>query len=119
MIVRPGMMSTTLVMGDPQSGQKLRWTGFPLSPVSSKVFICPVEENAEVGMATTIENVVPACSWQCLQLHTPVNTGSASALYRTLPHRHPPAICCIGLSPGDGCPILWQIVSADTIPVAE
>jgi len=61
MKVRPGIASTTLVMGEPQSGQKLRWTGFPESPVSSKVFIGPVTENAEAGMATTTEDDVPAC----------------------------------------------------------
>lgn len=52
-------------------------------------------------MATTTENDVPACFWQFLQWHTAVNTGSTSAAYRTLPHRHPPTICCIGLSLGD------------------
>jgi hypothetical protein len=55
------MASTSLVMGEPQSGQKLRWTGFPVSPVSSKVFIGPITDIAEAGMATSTENDVPAC----------------------------------------------------------
>jgi len=67
MKAKPGIASTRLVMGEPQSGQKLRWTGFPLSPTSSKVFNAPVTDSAEAGMATTTEKDVPACFWQFLQ----------------------------------------------------
>src|SRR5829696_2523209 len=88
----PGIASTSEIIGEPHSGQKRRCTGCPLSPVSSKVLIGPVIERAAAGTATTTEENVPACFWQFLQWHTAVKTGSASAVYLTLPQRHPPVM---------------------------
>jgi hypothetical protein len=51
-------MATSLVMGDPHSGQKFRRTGWPLSPVSLNV-LSP--------QPTTTVKAVPACFWQFLQ----------------------------------------------------
>src|ERR1700722_14617265 len=90
MKVRPGITSTSEIIGEPHSEQKRRCTGFPLSPVSSKVLMGPVIEKDAAGTATTTAENVPACFWQFLQWHTAVKTGSPSAVYLTLPQRHPP-----------------------------
>src|SRR5262245_451643 len=89
----PGIASTSEIIGEPHSGQKRRCTGFPLSPLSSNVLMGPVMARAAAGTATTTEENVPACFWQFLQWHTAVKTGSPSAVYLTLPQRHPPLIC--------------------------
>src|ERR1044071_9548589 len=86
----PGITSTSVMIGEPHSEQNRRCTGFPLSPVSSKVLMGPVMERAAAGTATTTEENVPTCFWQFLQWHTAVKTGSPSAVYLTLPQRHPP-----------------------------
>lgn len=61
MKVSSGVIATSDIIGDPQSGQKFRITGWPLSPVSLKVLMLPCRDNAVLGIPTTSEKVVPIC----------------------------------------------------------
>jgi len=49
------------VTGEPQSEQKFRWTGFPLSAVSSNVFRVPSTVSAALGTLRMTEKDVPVC----------------------------------------------------------
>jgi hypothetical protein len=63
----PGIAGALEMIGDPHSGQKTRYTGWPLSPLSLKVLVAPSIDIADSGTQTTIENALPACLWQFLQ----------------------------------------------------
>jgi hypothetical protein len=47
---------------------------------------------SDAPKAATTEKAVPPWRWQSVQWQTPWNMGSAVAVYRTLPQRHPPVI---------------------------
>src|SRR4051812_20403232 len=87
---KSGIASTKVVIGEPHSEQKLRWTGRPLSPLSRKSLNGPLTLRTVLGTATITENAVPACFWQFLQWQMAVITGSAVEEYLTLPQRQPP-----------------------------
>ena len=61
MKVMSGIKATSETIGDPHAGQNRLATGWPLSPVSWNVFVSPVTVKADLGIATTTENAVPAC----------------------------------------------------------
>jgi hypothetical protein len=90
--VTPGITARSEKIGEPHSGQKLRSTAWPLSPLSWNALSGPLTDIADFGIPTTTENAVPVCFWQRVQWHTPTNTGSALAEYWTRPQRQPPVI---------------------------
>ena len=67
MMLRPGKAGATEIIGEPHSGQKMRFTGWPLLALSLYVFVFPWIVSADSGTATTMEKALPACFWQFLQ----------------------------------------------------
>lgn len=97
---KPGIAATSLMIGEPHLLQKYRFTGSPLSPKSSKTVSNLRSIFSEpFGTATKGEKAEPFCFWQCLQWHTAAIAGSVALVYRTLPHKQPPLIVPILMSP--------------------
>lgn len=87
----PGVAAAVETIGEPQALQKCLETGKPLLPVSAYVARTPASKaSVPSTSATRIENELPVCRWQFLQLQITVRTGLDSDVYRIAPQRQPP-----------------------------
>src|SRR5687767_3708265 len=86
-----GRAFVLLNSGVPQVGQKPRRIALPLSAIESYQRTSPSTATLSLGKTTLTVALPAANDWQSLHQHRRVSSGSAAALSRTAPHRHPPS----------------------------
>ena len=106
---KPGINSTSLHKGDPQSGQKYRVTPWPLFPSTRKPRGSPPwDERAASPTTAKLAKALPVDLWQSVQWQwLAERTPARSISKRIAPHRHPPlTVSSLDIAASD-LPMRW------------